>query len=284
MNITNGNKNTGWQRVLLIIIPYIFIVGFFQFIGVLIAKVNLNNYKPNAITSEQNLIISLFDSLGIFLLLWLCMKFIDKEKFIKLGFYRKNKLYDFISGLLIGVLIMALGFFLLKIINQIKFEQFNFDFFELIISICFYSLVALAEETLFRGYILRNLMYSFNKYIALIVSSILFSLIHGANPNMDWFSFLDLFLGGVLLGTSYIYTKNLWFPIALHFSWNFFQSLFGFNVSGQDFYSLIEITIIEKNILNGGDFGFEGSIFSTIFQIICVILIHNYYSKIEINN
>ena len=60
-----------------------------------------------------------------------------------------------------------------------------------------------------------------------------------------------LFLAGVLLGVSYVYTKNLWFPVALHFSWNFFEALFGFNVSGQDFYSLIDFNITEKNLLNG---------------------------------
>jgi hypothetical protein len=125
-------------------------------------------------------------------------------------------------------------------------------------------------------------MYSFNKYFALFLSSVLFSLMHGANPNMDWFSFLNLFLAGILLGVSYIYTKNLWFPIALHFSWNFFQTLFGFNVSGQDFYSLIEFRISEKNILNGGNFGFEGSILSIIVQVILILTVIIYYQNKKI--
>jgi membrane protease YdiL (CAAX protease family) len=38
---------------------------------------------------------------------------------------------------------------------------------------------------------------------------------------------------GLLLGAAYIYAKNLWFPIAIHFAWNFTQSaIFGANVSG----------------------------------------------------
>ena len=106
---------------------------------------------------------------------------------------------------------------------------------------------------------------------------------HGFNPNIDLFGFLDLFLAGILLGVSYIFTKNLWFPITLHFSWNFFQSLLGFNVSGQDSYSLIEFKITEKNILNGGDFGFEGSIFSIIAQLIFISIIWYYYNKNQFN-
>jgi hypothetical protein len=186
------------------------------------------------------------------------MKHIDKEKFINLGFQVKNKIKDINWGFLSGFVIMGLGLLILLGLNQVKFVGLNFSFKEILISILVYIIVAIEEEVLFRGYVLRNFMYSFNKYIALIMSSLLFALAHGFNPNMDWFSYLDLFLAGVLLGISYIYTKNLWFPIALHFSWNFFQTLFGFNVSGQKFYSLIEFKITNKNIINGGDFGFEG--------------------------
>ena len=124
-------------------------------------------------------------------------------------------------------------------------------------------------------------MGSFNNYMALVVSSILFALAHGFNPNMDWFSYLNLFLAGILLGATYVYTKNLWFPIALHFSWNFFQTLFGFNVSGQDFYSLIEFKIIDKNMINGGDFGFEGSIFSIVAHVLLITAIFLYYERIK---
>jgi len=272
-------NNTGWQRVISIFIPYIFIVGIFQFIGLLIAGVDYKNYQPNEISSYQHLIISFFDLLGTFFLLWLFMKYVDKEKFINLGFSIKDRLKDFNVGLISGAVIMIIGYFLLLFLGEIHFKEIVFDGKETIISVLIFIFVAFAEEVLFRGYILRNLMISFNKYVALIISSLLFSLIHGSNPNMDLFSFFDLFLAGILLGISYIYTKNLWFPIALHFSWNLFQTFLGFNVSGLNSYSIIEFTIPEKNIWNGGDFGFEGSIFSIIAQIILILLIINYYNK-----
>ncbi|MDA9294917.1 CPBP family intramembrane metalloprotease [Flavobacteriaceae bacterium] len=155
---------------------------------------------------------------------------------------------------------------------------------EILISFLLFTIVAIVEETLLRGYVLRNLMYSFNKYIALIWSSILFSLMHGFNPIIDTFALIELFLAGILLGQSYIHTKNLWFPIALHFSWNFFQTHFGFNVSGQDTYSLIEFSIVENNLWNGGDFGFEGSWLSIISSIIMIILVERYFKKTAIKN
>ncbi len=272
------NKSIGWQRVLLIIIPYFFIVGIFQFVSLLIAEVDYKSHNLTK-TSEQHLIIVFFGLLGIFFLLWLFMKYVDKEKFIKLGFATKSRFKEFNYGIAIGALIMISGYLFLLFIDEINFKEIVFNPKEIILSILVYSIVAIAEEAIFRGYILRNFMISFNKYIALIISSLLFSLVHGFNPNIDLFSFFNLILAGILLGISYIYTKNLWFPIALHLSWNLFQTLLGFNVSGRDYYSLVEFKIIEKNILNGGDFGFESSILSIIFQIIIIVMIWFYYKQ-----
>jgi hypothetical protein len=97
---------------------------------------------------------------------------------------------------------------------------------------------------------------------------------HSANPNRSWVGMINLFLAGILMGLPFIYTKNLMFPIAFHFSWNFFQSLFGFNVSGLDSYSLIEFKISQNTLANGGDFGFEGSVLAILFQVALVFILY----------
>jgi len=271
-------KNRGWQRVLLIIFPFILTIGIFQFIGAWIAGADLNNIDFQK-TSEQDLIMSFFSLIGTLLVIWVFIKYVDKEKFVNLGFDAKNRRYEFIVGIVIGAFIMTTAYSLLLFLGEINFQSVNFDFKEIILSILTFIIVSVMEEVLFRGYILKNLMISFNKYIALIVSSILFSLAHGFNPNIDLFGLTNIFLAGILLGISYIHTKNLWFPIALHLSWNFFQTIFGFNVSGQKSYSLIEFSIPENNLINGGDFGFEGSILSAIAMIIIIVGIEIYYRR-----
>ena len=270
-------KNKTWLRVLLLIVPYFIVVGIFQFAGILIAGVDLKNIDDT--TLEQDTIISFFDVIGTLLLLWLFMKIVDKEPFARLGFYLKNRKKDVLFGIFVGFIIFSCGYLSLVALNEIQYVETIFKSADILLSILIFSFVAFSEEALFRGYILRNFMGSFNRPTALLLSSLLFSLAHAANPHVSWFSLLDLFLAGVLLGVSYTYTKNLWFPITLHFSWNFFQSLFGFNVSGQNFYSLIEFEMIEKNKINGGDFGFEGSILSTIIEILLITGILLYYRK-----
>ena len=272
----------GWHRILLIILPYFLIVGIFQLVGGLIAGVNMKILNPE-LSSIQHLIMSLFTLVGTLIVLWIFMKWVDKESFVKLGFHTKNRFKDFTIGIVIGFIIMAIGYIVLIYLKEIYFFKFFFDIKELMISILIFTIVAFFEETFFRGYILKNLMLSSNRYIALIITSILFSLNHYSNPNIDLISIINLFLAGMLLGISYIYTRNLWFPIALHLSWNLFQTLFGFNVSGYHNYSLIEFTIKDANLLNGGAFGFEGSYLAIIAQIITISGIVVYYNRKKLN-
>lgn len=269
-------NHNGWVRVLAIVIPYFLIVGLFQVAGALLAGVPMGDMEYEE-TTIQHVIMTAFSFLGTFLLIWLFMRFVDEEKFIEVGLQLKNRKKDIAIGTLLGLLIMTFAYFGLTVSNEIVFSQFNFNFQELFLTTVLFILVAILEEVLFRGYIQKNLMLSFNKYVALIVASALFALMHGANPNISLFSLLGLFLAGMALGATYMYTKNLWYPIAFHFSWNLFQSLLGFNVSGQDIYSIIEFTVPENNKINGGQFGFEGSIFSLVTELILVVLIIYYY-------
>jgi membrane protease YdiL (CAAX protease family) len=277
MNNINSQIN-GWKRILSFIFPFIFVTGLFQLTGAVIFDINITEINCRK-TTFQYFIINFFGLTGLLLLLWFFIKFVDKEKFINLGFHLKNKFKHFYVGILLGFFIMGIAYLLLSHLNEIIYVKTVFEIKEIILSLGLFIIVAINEEVLIRGYVLRNLLYSFNKYTALIISSILFSVIHGFNPNMSWLSYLNLFLAGILLGTSYIYTKNLWFPITLHFSWNFFQTLFGFNVSGQNLYSLIEFKMTTYNGLNGGTFGFEGSYFCIIIQLILITILLIYYNK-----
>lgn len=271
------DKKMGWIRVLLLIFPYVIIVGIFQIIGYIIAGISFEEELQE--TTTQSFILTLATLLATLIVLYLFMRFVEKRKFKELGLKIKDRGFDLLAGVIIGLVVMATGFFLLIVLNEINVQNFNLDLEEVLLSIGVFTAVSISEELLCRGYIQRNLMYSFNNYTALIISSLLFALAHSFNPNLSWIALAGLFGAGILLGLSYIYTKNLWFPISLHFSWNLFQAYFGFNVSGQEFYSIVEFNIAEENILNGGKFGFEASIFSLILQIALILLIFRYYQK-----
>ena len=284
-------NHKGWLTAILSIIPFFIFVSFFQGFGVGFSSasaergiIDFDFDKYLEIEDMKDFlvadtIIQYFDLIGVLLLLWILMRFVDKEPFIKLGFSLKGKINDIILGMTLGLLLMAVGYTILILLGEIKFIGFNYDLKNIILLFLLFIAVSIAEETYVRGYVLKNLLQSFNPIISLIISSAIFSLLHFFNPNVNYIALTELFIAGILLGISYVYTKNLWFPIALHLSWNFFQVMFGFNVSGMDTYSLIEFEIIENNNINGGDFGFEGSYLSILFSLIMMYFLWKYYKK-----
>ena len=152
----------------------------------------------------------------------------------------------------------------------------------LLISFVFFLLVAITEEFALRGFVLeRMLQGGVNKFWALFLSATLFSLVHIANPNFDFLSFINILLAGILLGSSYIYTRNLCFPIALHWFWNWIQGpVLGYEVSGNKFCDgLLTLHLPEANLINGGAFGFEGSILCTVLMVAGTAVILKMFRK-----
>jgi membrane protease YdiL (CAAX protease family) len=135
---------------------------------------------------------------------------------------------------------------------------------------------AVFEELLIRGILFRLIEEKLGSYIALAISAVIFGVLHLLNPNSSLIAALGIALqAGVLLGVSYIYTRNLWFPIAVHFAWNFTQgAIFGAAVSGGILdQSLINPKIEGAEWFTGGLFGPEGSVQATVFCLIAAVVL-----------
>jgi membrane protease YdiL (CAAX protease family) len=270
------NKNRNWIWTLTMIFPYLLIIGVAQLIAFYLLRINIENGIPKT-TTFQNLVIMLFTTVGSFLAVWCFTKYIENQKFNKIGlkvgiFFTK----DILLALFISLVVFFMSFSILSLFGQVSWQINNaVEIDQLLLSMATFVLVAITEELFTRGYLLGNLLTSLNKWLALVISSVIFATFHLANPNMNWLSFINLFLAGILLGLPYLFTKSLWFSIAFHFGWNFFQgTVFGFNVSGTEGYSLILQNRVQNNVFNGGEFGFEGSVWCVVAQLICIYIIY----------
>ena len=135
---------------------------------------------------------------------------------------------------------------------------------------------AIIEEVLIRGIIFRIPEEKLGSYISLLISALIFGALHMGNPNSSFSAGIGIAIqAGLLLGAAYIYSRNLWFPIAMHFAWNFTQSaIFGANVSGGSISkTLITSKIAGAEWFTGGQFGPEGSIQATAFCLIATIIL-----------
>lgn len=125
------------------------------------------------------------------------------------------------------------------------------------------AIAGVGEELTIRGGVFRILEDSFGTLVALVVSAALFGLLHAANPGATPVSTAAIALeAGILLGAAYAATRNLWFPIGLHFAWNFTEGgVFGAAVSGGGAgHGLLSMPLKGPVIFTGGDFGPEASV------------------------
>jgi len=122
---------------------------------------------------------------------------------------------------------------------------------------------AVGEELLFRLVLFRLAEEAVGTGPAALISALLFGLSHAMNPGASLGSLLYLAAGmGTLLAFGFACTRNAWFPVGLHWGWNFTEGcLFGLPDSGQaDPVQLMHTTVSGPGFLTGGAFGPEGSL------------------------
>mgnify|MGYP003317495875 CR=1 FL=1 len=289
----------GFIRAIIFMPIWLIIMGLVQSVGVILIMVSsgvdmANPDSAEALFSEISfdspvmLILTAFSLLGSFAALWVATKFIDRKPLLSIGLSVKDKANEMLIGLGFALAFIGGLFLVLWLIGAINITGYvGFKPGVFIVSMMLF-MAAFDEELIFRGYILNNMMDSTNnRWIALAGSSLFFALLHSGNPSVwsTWVPMTELFAAGFILGISYTFTKNLWFPTFFHFGWNFFQGLFGFEISGinVDSWKMIshENTGNVPDIVSGGAFGIEGSVITLSCTIICTYLIFKYYNELD---
>ncbi|MEP6929080.1 MAG: type II CAAX endopeptidase family protein [Flavobacterium sp.] len=203
----------------------------------------------------------------------LFFKYYEKRKITELS---SNKLArNLIVGTLIGIVLQSLTILVMYVNANFSVLSVNPVSF-IIIPLTIAFTVAIFEEILIRGIVFRIIEEKLGSYYALFISAALFGALHLPNEGSTFLSALSVAIeAGLLLGAAFIYSRNLWFPIALHFAWNFMQSgIFGAITSGnQKTNSLLVTKIQGPEIITGGQFGPEGSIQAMVFCVIATVIL-----------
>ena len=294
-NTKEGRLRTGWRI-------FIFLLLFWAFASIIfLIKPLFGEIGKREFLQNYSLIIIAILAFGATVSVFISRKYLDKKSFVSLGIMiNKRTIQDilfgfFLSGLMVGLFFVLLCTFNLIEYNGLNFgdvqnvsnDSFNFVNFMSVISIGSLSLLLLEhilvgywEELVFRGYILQNMIEGMGFKLAIIISCLLYGLIHATNPNAGILSSLIIVLFGYLRIYGYLSTKMLWLSMGMHMGWNFFQGpIFGFAASGHKKATLIDLTITSNiDWLTGGEFGPEGSVI-VIPIILIALFIMNWYSK-----
>lgn len=272
---TANNKKSMGQRILhfsftKILIGFIVLIGIMSIgqIGIekIIGIISLDKDFKNLIGGILIAILALIGYIYLY-------KFYEKRKITELSGNGISK--NLLLGILIGITLQSLTIFVIYLYGGFSIISVN-SFIFILPSLTMAFTSAITEELLFRGILFRLTEEKLGSYIALLISGLIFGAIHFANPNSSIDAAFGLAIqAGLLLGAAYIYSGNLWFPIALHFAWNFTQSgIFGASTSGHTVSKSLLTTKIEGiEWITGGQFGPEGSIQATLFCLIATLIL-----------
>jgi membrane protease YdiL (CAAX protease family) len=216
---------------------------------------------------------------GLFVV-FLCCRFIDRRSIKSLGLQWKGFEKERISGFLTGVVLCGIISIILWLMQIVQWFTDDADTAGLLIALVLMMAVAFIEELVFRGYILNNLLQGMNRNAALGLSAIIFAVLHSLNPGFNLTAFLNILLAGLVLGVNYIFSRNLWFGMMLHLSWNYMQgSVLGFKVSGLELPTLLQQNNKEAILLTGGEFGLEASWLTSIVFALALIFLYTVFQK-----
>jgi len=221
---------------------------------------------------------------------WICLRFLEGLRLSALGFApHEGWLSDVLKGCLTGAL-MIVSVVTLQIVGGARLncnpmwcgeQGINWVgvwvvMVEVTGALALLILAGAFEELVFRGYAFQTLLRGAPAIVPILLFSIYFGVAHWDNQNRTLFSTTNTALAGIWLSIAYLKTRSLWFPTALHFSWNWMMgAFFGVPVSGQRIpqHPILVSSSGEPIWLTGGNYGSEGGAAATVTLIIATAVI-----------
>ena len=188
---------------------------------------------------------------------------------------RRHAPRELMLGILIGALLFAAVMATLALAGSLAITGMN-AWSVLLVPLMGAVASGVFEEILFRGVLYRILEEGLGSWLALLISGLIFGGLHLINPNSTLMGAVAVFLtAGILLGAGFILTRRLWWPIGLHFAWNFVQSgIFGLAVSGSNpLPGILKSFLSGPSWLTGGEFGPEASIATVILGLVVGVVV-----------
>ena len=294
-NITPFNNRTDIPKLLYVIKVILFfwlckfgseLIGEVIAIGVHFAC-GKNPLKGEMFDPQTITLITYFGyafMIGAIVLFW---KLFQKKTVKDLGFTGKPASY--LAGAAIGTVMVVISAVAIMITGSIRFNGVfaNIDTPMVAIMLICFVLQGAMEEILCRGVVHQLLIKKTSVPVAVGVSAALFTIPHlsgmsGGSPMIVASAIANLILISVIFSLITIRFRSIWAACGLHSIWNYIlYSILGLNLSGIDgtVASVFDMTSVGSNILNGGEYGIEASIITTMVLSVSIVIIFMFSRK-----
>ena len=212
---------------------------------------------------------------------WIMLRFVDGEPFRVLGLGTGPRVpRELGAGLALGVGSVALTVLVLVAVGAYRYAGDEGGMAGWLAvsatSLAAVAIPAAAEEAMFRGYLFRTLVDGAGAGVAIAITSVLFTLAHGSNPNVTGLGLVNILLAGMLLAVAVLRTGSLWFASTLHLGWNWVMAgPLDLPVSGLASYDvpIYDLAGEGPDWITGGSFGPEGGLAGTAAAALALLLV-----------
>ena len=208
-------------------------------------------------------------------------KLIEKKPLSEMGLTKRFG--NYFIGVLIGIFLLAVSVAFIVLTGNIEFQGVFKNANIPIIFLLFGGFViqGATEEFLCRGIVLQTLKEKTSLPIAIAVSTVMFIIPHWSSLFAGEMIYgvigvANLVLISIIFSLLTIRFKSIWAACGLHSFWNaILYSVFGLNLSGNDetVTAIFKMQSVGENIWNGGVYGIEASIITTVVLAIATVLI-----------
>ena len=215
---------------------------------------------------------------GVALLYW---KLIEKKPLSEMGLTKRFG--NYLIGTLAGVLLLAVSVAAIVFTGSIKYHGIynNADILMILLLFGGFIIQGATEEILCRGIVLHTLKEKTSVAVAVNVSTVLFIMPHCSSLFEQGVVYgilgvCNLALISTIFSLLTIRFKSIWAACGLHSFWNaILYSVLGLNLSGNDetVTAIFNMQSVGKNIWNGGEYGIEASIITTVVLAIAAAII-----------
>jgi uncharacterized protein len=143
----------------------------------------------------------------------------------------------------------------------------------LVLGIAMTMLAVLAEETLFRGWLLPALAERSGEWPAVLLSAVAFSLFHLVGGAAQPMSFVNLMLGGLWFALLALRSGGILAPLAAHFGWNVAEDLgLGLipNPGVGELGAINDLDMAGPALWGGSDEGLNASLAMTLMLVLLI--------------
>jgi len=276
-----GRLRSGWRLLIFVLLYAILFIALGYSLRIALLAATIFHLHPGMVVQDfANRLLLLLPAL---IAGWLCCWRLEGLPWRALGLWMHRFWFsDFIAGSLIGAGSLIVAATIAFGAGRLRFTftgraQPGRVVHAACATIVVFVIAALAEEAIFRGYPLQTLTRAGLIWFGVLLTSFPFAAVHLDNPNVvAGFTFANTALAGVWLAAAYLRTRSLWFPLGVHWAWNWAQgSVFGIPVSGIKItdYPVFRAMDHGPAWLTGGSYGLEGGAACTIALVLSTIYI-----------